>query len=482
MVVRSERRQRGWSLTRRLVVALTAGAFFVALVAGFLGADRDASRRAEDAAASQLALATSLAERGGPWLDRGDVMRLSVLAAVIRDQAEGRAMVLDRTGRVVIDTALVAGDRQLGLLASSGAFQRPLPHPDDVPGRETLVPIRFGGDVVGEVRLQCGPLAVNAAFDGAWFGLVFLACLTLVLAAAMLGSHWSSRVRGATDAVIRLAAGEVAGTAAAGAATEGELQDLGSALQELERGLQEGLHRVGEGYVAMAMQLVDGLERRRLVPPGHGERVARLGKRLADRLQLLPADRDELDLASRLIDLGKAWVRPSILQQQGPLSELERQSLQHHPVRAAEQLECVPGLRRVGKIVRHQLERFDGKGLPDGLRGERIPLGARVLAIAAAFDLLTCAGERPLSWADALACLEKARGEVFDPWLVDLFAADVRQDPPALAPDREVMIVPGGAMPWRATAAPEADDDGDDDAAPPELEVMADEPDAEDRA
>ncbi len=479
MVPRSERRTRGWPLTQRLVVALSIGALLVALLLGFLGADRDAQNREAAAAATERQLASSLAERSGPMLDRGDVMRLSVLAAVVRDQSGGRAIVIDRTGRVVIDTALVLGDKQLGLLASAGPLQRTVTRSDEVNVRESLAPVRFGGEVAGEVRLQCEPRPPAATFDFTWFGLVFLSCLTLVAGAAMLGHHWSSRVRGATDALIRLAAGEVAGEGPE--ASDSELQDLCSALRELERGMQEGLRRVGEGYVAMALQVVDGLERRRLAPPGHGERTARFAARLAERLQLLPADRNELDLACRLVDLGKAWVRPSILQKQGTLSEIEMQSLQHHPVRGAEQLECVPALRRVGKILRHQLERYDGGGSPDGLRGDRVPLGARVLAICAAFDLLTtCAAERLLDCEEALQELTTARGEIFDPWLVDMFAEEVRKDPPTAGGETEVMIVPGGAMPWRMAEDDSVDeDDAVDDG---ELEVMIDEPQREDPA
>lgn len=476
MVPRSERRTRGWPLTKRLVAALSIGAFFVALLCGFLGADRDERRWADAVAADELVLAGSMADRAGPLLERGDLMRLSVLSALVRDQVGGRAVVLDRAGRVVLDTALVLGERQLGLLATAGPFQRSLAQDGEVL-RESLVPIRFGGEVVGEVRIARTVPPSQATFDVVWFGLVFLAALSLVTVAAMLGHHWSTRVRSATDAVIRLAAGEVADAPAGG--RESELQDLGAALRELERGMQDGLQRVGEGYAAMALQLVDGLERRRLVPSGHGERSAKLAARLAERLQLLPADRQELDLACRLVDLGKAFVRPALLQKQGPLSDAELQSLHSHPVRAAEQLDCVPGLRRVGKTLRHQLERYDGRGLPDGLRGERIPLGSRILAIAAAFDLLTtCAGERPLECNEALERIAKERGEVFDPWLVDVFAEEVQKEPPTCSPDREVMIVPAGAMPWRAPEVAEEDDEevGGDG----ELEVMLDDPLRED--
>jgi hypothetical protein len=474
MVPSSERKTRGWSLTLRLSVALSAGAFFVALLLGFLGADREDHLAAEFDAAADRELAASLAARAAPLLDRGDLMRLSVLTAVARDQVEGRVLVLDRGGRVVIDTALMLGDRQLGLLTNETGFQRQSQRADGVTVRESLAPIQLGGERIGEIRVQADVVGRAVGFDFSWFGLVLLSCLSLVAVAAIMGHHWSARVRRATDALIRLSAGEVGGVA--GDAAEGELHDLGSALREMERGVQDGLQRVGEGYVAMALQVVEGMERQRLVPPGHGERTAMLAGRLAERLQLLAADRADVELACRLVDLGKAWVRAPILQKQSPLSELELQSLQHHPVHAAEQLECVPALRRVGRILRHQLERYDGNGAPDGLRGERIPLGARILAIASNFDLLTtCATERPLDWQQALQQLASARGEVFDPWLLDLFDEEIRREPPAGGSDRPVMIVPSGSMPWRreGTMAAEVDDaaevDGDD------LEVLLDE-------
>ncbi|MCU0867142.1 MAG: hypothetical protein MUC36_25455 [Planctomycetes bacterium] len=483
MVPRSERRSRGLPLTQRLVLALSVGAFFVALLLGFLGADRDTHRRDLDAAATESAVANTFAERAAPLLERNDVMRLSVLAALVRDHVAGRTQVLDRDGKVVIDTALVQGDRQLGLMAAAAPFQRMTARPDGSTVRESLSPVRYGGEVIGEVRVQCEPARQVAAFDVTWFGLVLLSCLSLVIAAAILGHHWSTRVRGTTDAMIRLAAGEIGG--AATPAQESELQDLGSALRELERGMQDGLQRVGEGYVAMAMQVVEGLERRRLLLPGHGERTAAFALRLAGRLQLLPADRSELELAARLIDLGKAWVRSSILQKRGRLSDAEAESLRHHPVRAGEQLDCVPALRRVARTVRHQLERYDGSGTPDALRGDRIPLGSRLLAITSAFDLLTSSGERPLSWDEALQQMAQARGAAFDPWLLDLFTEEIRKDPPVVVTDREVMIVPGGVMPWHATGSSrvdDAEDDDDDEDDGPDLEVLIDEREREDLA
>lgn len=473
MIPRSEHKPRGWSLTLRLSVALSVGAFFVAVLLGFLGADREDRQAVQVEASREQALAAALAERAAPLLERKDLMRLSVLAAVARDQTEGRVLVLDRGGRVVLDTALVAGDRQLGLLVTGAPFQRLQDRPDGVTVRESLAPVRFGGELIGEVRLQREVVIVPAAFDFTWFGLVLLASLTLVVVAAMMGYHWTARVRSATDALFRMSAGEVGGVH--GDASEAELQDLGLALREMERGVQDGLQRVGDGFLAMAHRVVELLERARLVPPGHGERTAGYAGRIADRLKLLAADRNEVEIACRLVDLGKSAVRPSILQKQASLSDVEAQSLQHHPVRAAEHLECVPALRRVARIVRHQLERYDGGGSPDGLRGDRIPLGSRMLAIASAFDLLlSCASDRPLDWERALEQIEAAAGTVFDPWLVELFAQDIRNAPPAVSADRPVMIVPPGSLPWQSADDAVSDEEDDADLVCDDLEVMVD--------
>jgi response regulator RpfG family c-di-GMP phosphodiesterase len=179
----------------------------------------------------------------------------------------------------------------------------------------------------------------------------------------MLGHHWSTRVRSATDAVIRLAAGE--GRRCPGGGHRERTARSRAALREIERGMQDGLQRVGEGYAAMALQLVDGLERRRLVAPaGTGSGPRSLAARLAERLQLLPADRQELELACRLVDLGKAFVRPALLQKQGPLGEVGAAVVAQPSgaSRRAARLRARSAPRR--QDARHQLERYDGAACP----------------------------------------------------------------------------------------------------------------------
>ena len=157
----------------------------------------------------------------------------------------------------------------------------------------------------------------------------------------------------------------------------------------------------------------------------------------------------DLELAGRLVDLGKAMIRPTVLQKTNPLTADEAESLRCHPVRAAELLECVPGLRPVAEVLGAQLERYDGKGGPEGLRAERIPLAARILAVASGFDLLTSCTERdPMPWRTALARMREERGGAFDPRIVDLLVDAVEAAPPDDA-RREVLLVRGGAVPWR---------------------------------
>lgn len=469
----AHRQRRGWPLTRRLVLVLGTGALFVAAVFGCLGADREARLRHNWQAAAERTASEALAERLAPLVERADPERLRSMLGIARDQLQGRILLADRRGLVIADSAQQLAGSPLPFPPANGAVQRALVvgglEDEPVTVRETAVPVRFGGERIGELRLHHELDAAGPLFDTAWFGLSLLGGVSLVLLAGVMAHYWSLRLRVTTEALLRLSAGEVGGLA--GDAADSELQDLGVALREMERGLQDGLSRVADGYAAIALQLVTALERHRLVPAGHGERCVRLLQPLAARLQLTDSDRQELELASRLVDLGKAWVRPGLLQKHGALTTAEAESLRQHPVHAGNQLERMPGLVRVAAIVRHQAECYDGTGTPDGLRGDRIPLGARLLAIAAAYDLLT-EGEHAVPAAVAVARLGRGRGEVFDPWLLDLFL-EVHRPVAAAAVDRSVMIVPGGDLPWRgeeAASADEVDDGGGED-----LEVLRDE-------
>ena len=115
--------------------------------------------------------------------------------------------------------------------------------------------------------------------------------------------------------------------------------------------------------------------------------------------------------------MGKLWIPDSILNKRCPLEENEWQLIQEHPIRSAEFVSEIADFQHYRDDVRSHHERFDGQGYPDGLSGNSIPIGGRILAVADAFEAMT--SDRPyrrgLSYRDALIELEDNSGTQFDP-------------------------------------------------------------------
>jgi len=131
-------------------------------------------------------------------------------------------------------------------------------------------------------------------------------------------------------------------------------------------------------------------------------------------------------MAGLLHDLGKAGVSKSILNKPGKLTEEEYAKIKEHsPLGSMMILSQAEALRQLVPIVRHHHERIDGKGYPDGLAGEEIPLEARILAVVDSFDAMTHerAYRKALSLEEAIAELERCAGTQFDPAVVEAFLA-----------------------------------------------------------
>jgi two-component system, cell cycle response regulator len=153
--------------------------------------------------------------------------------------------------------------------------------------------------------------------------------------------------------------------------------------------------------------------------------VADLAEATALRLQLSHEEVERVRQAAELHDVGKVAVPDAILTKPGPLDEEEWAFIRRHTLIGERIVGAAPALGRVGALVRSSHERWDGAGYPDGLAGQEIPLGARIVAVADAFDAMTSV--RPYSLPrTAEAALEELRrcaGTQFDPRVVDAFSA-----------------------------------------------------------
>jgi HD-GYP domain-containing protein (c-di-GMP phosphodiesterase class II) len=138
---------------------------------------------------------------------------------------------------------------------------------------------------------------------------------------------------------------------------------------------------------------------------------------------LSPEEVDVIRHASILHDVGKIGIREKILKKPGLLTEEERREMEYHPFIGTRILQSVKLLEPVMPLVYHHHERYDGTGYPDGLKGEEIPLGSRIIAVADAFESMT--SDRPyrkaLPLEEALAELRRGAGRQFDPRVVEVF-------------------------------------------------------------
>ena len=157
---------------------------------------------------------------------------------------------------------------------------------------------------------------------------------------------------------------------------------------------------------------------------GHSQAVANYAAALAHALKMSPEEVEQMRLAAFLHDIGKIGIPEAILCKKGPLNEKEWEIMKQHPVIGAEQiLAPVTSLKPIIPAVLHHHENWDGSGHPHALKGEDIPIGARIVSIADAFHALTSdrAYRKALPVAEAKKILDAGAGTKWDPRLIEVF-------------------------------------------------------------
>ena len=209
-----------------------------------------------------------------------------------------------------------------------------------------------------------------------------------------------------------------------------EAQDAGLALRIA--GQRLAAHKQRQHHSARRQAhavLIAALSARRPGLRDHLRVVAYRAIALGRRLGMSREAIDDVALAAELQDVGMLAVPESVLDKE-VLDEVERAMVRSHTAEGEKIVAAAPGLTSVARLVRSSAEHFDGSGYPDGLAGETIPLGARVIAVSLAFAAMT---ERrpyrePVSPSEALAELRRNSGTQFDPRVVEALALDLAEE------------------------------------------------------
>jgi putative nucleotidyltransferase with HDIG domain len=178
-------------------------------------------------------------------------------------------------------------------------------------------------------------------------------------------------------------------------------------------------------YMATVRALSNAVEARDRYTGKHAERVTAYGLQIAREMDLPLADTPATEFGFLLHDIGKVAIEDAILYKRSALTDEERARMAQHPVIGAQIVSGIGFLREAAEVVRSHHERWDGRGYPDGLAGEKIPLAARVFAAADVLDALTT--NRPYRPASELSVARQMivaeAGKQFDPAVVEAFGA-----------------------------------------------------------
>lgn len=181
----------------------------------------------------------------------------------------------------------------------------------------------------------------------------------------------------------------------------------------------------------------------------HSRHVSSYSRMIAELMELSPEEIERVELAGLLHDVGKLGIPDRVLQKPGRLTDDEFALIKSHADRGARILQRHPALEHLTSMVRHHHEYYDGRGYPVGLEGEDIPIGARIIGVADAFDTMTSERtyQRRKSAEDAIQELERCAGMQFDPELVRRFVARLKEEPALVQEidERDETVAPPGS-------------------------------------
>lgn len=188
----------------------------------------------------------------------------------------------------------------------------------------------------------------------------------------------------------------------------------------------QGLRQI----IDLTKLLVSAMEAREPFMMNHSINVARLSVKIARQLNWGEEELQHLELAALLHDVGKAWIPESLLNKEEELTDMDKRELRKHAVYASQILESMTSFTEIVPWIYHHHERWDGKGYPDGLMGEDIPVAARIIALAESYHSMLggMPGRSPMGPDVASQIITAESGRSFDPFIVDAFNQVIRAE------------------------------------------------------
>jgi putative nucleotidyltransferase with HDIG domain len=290
--------------------------------------------------------------------------------------------------------------------------------------------------------------AVDEMVGNALLATVLLVALALALAA--LAARWVSRpIQRFTETSHEIAEGnfgrrvEVSGLAVELADLARDFNRMSAHVESYVARLQRAAEVNRDLFIGSIRAFAAAIDAKDPYTRGHSERVASLARTIARHLQLPDADQQKVWIGALLHDVGKLGVEDRVLRKIGQLTDEEYEQMKAHTVIGAEIIRSIEPLREMVPTIRWHHEAWNGRGYPDGKRGEEIPLPARIVAVADTFDAVTT--NRPYqkahSMEEALAIVTRLTGTRFDAKVVTAFlrayeGGEVRLPDPGPEPEK----------------------------------------------
>jgi len=200
-------------------------------------------------------------------------------------------------------------------------------------------------------------------------------------------------------------------------------QHLEELVEDRTADLRRAYGMLKKSHLDSVKMLVEAIDAKDAYTRGHSDRVRKWSVALAEKLGFSEKKLESLEFGALLHDIGMIGIKDEVLQKQGSLNPMEYEHIQEHPLIGVKIVEGGSSFKDEIPMIRHHHERFDGSGYPDGLVGENIPLEARIISIADAFDAMSSLRpyRREMSQEDALVEMEKGKGKQFDPKILEIF-------------------------------------------------------------